>query len=57
MTGSRGLVNDDGSAFGNRCNFASTPHARGAVRVLTWRLSGLNANLNDGRTRSKELIA
>ena len=59
MTDSRGLVNDNESALGNCCDFASTIHARGVVRVLTWELSGLKANSNDERKNreQRELMA
>jgi hypothetical protein len=57
MTDSRGLVNDNGSAFGNCCDFKSTLHARGVVRVLTWKPSGLKANSNDeGAERADSLM-
>ena len=59
ITGSRGLVNDNGSAFGNCCDFESTLHARGVVRVPTWKLSGLKANSNNERKNreQRELMA
>lgn len=59
MTDSRGLANDNGSAVGNCCDFASTIYAHGVVRVLTWELSSLKANSNDERKNreQRELMA
>jgi hypothetical protein len=56
VIGSRGLVNDDGSAFDNCCNSASTVHACGVVRVLAWGLLGLNANSDDERKNPEERV-
>jgi hypothetical protein len=54
MADSRGLVNDNGSAFGNCCDFESTLHACGVVRALTWELSGLKANSNNERKNREQ---
>jgi hypothetical protein len=53
------LVNDNGSVFGNCCDFESTLHARGVVRVPTWKFSGLKVNSNNERKNreQRELMA